>query len=247
MKNYLPDLTWQEVDELRKKTNKVLIPIGSLEQHGPHLPLSTDTMIAFEVAKRVAKRLKNIALAPPITIGFSIEHMDFPGTLSLEPTTLMAFLRDLCSSLARHGFKKIFIINSHGGNKATIESAIQSIKNELDISLYSFTLLDIVQKAFGKVRESPRGEIGHADEVETSLMLTIHSEKVRKDKFIDESPKLKPHLTFEGSDKEVSFAWKTKEISKSGVIGKPSKASLEKGRLLLNYLTDRVTEIIRNL
>lgn len=82
-------MTWQEIDEIRRRTDKVLIPIGSLEQHGPHLPLSTDTIIAFEVAKRVAEKL-DIALAPPIGLGFSIEHIDFPGTISLDPSTLTA-------------------------------------------------------------------------------------------------------------------------------------------------------------
>ncbi|MCP8321537.1 MAG: creatininase family protein [archaeon] len=246
MKNYLPDLTWQEVDELKRRTDKVLIPIGSLEQHGPHLPLSTDTIIAFEVAKRVAEKL-DVALAPPISLGFSIEHIDFSGTVSLDPLTLTYILKNLCSSLAKHGFKKIFIINGHGGNRATIESAIQLIKSELNISLYSFTLLSIVQKAFNKIRESPKGELGHADEVETSLMLAICPEKVKMDKCIDESPKLQAHLTFEASKKEVSFAWRTKEISESGVIGAPSKASEEKGRLMLDYLIDKITTIVKDL
>ena len=246
MENYLPDLTWQEVDELKKRTDKVLIPIGSLEQHGPHLPLSTDTIIAFEVAKRVAEKL-DIALTLPIGLGFSIEHLDFSGTISLDPLTLMALLKNVCSSLAKHGFNKVFIINGHGGNKATIESAIQLIKSESNISIYSFTLPSIVQKIFNEIRESPEGEIGHADEVETSLMLAICPEKVKMNNCVDESPKLPKHLTFEASKKEVSFAWRTKEISKSGVIGSPSKASAEKGRLMLDYLVDKIATIVEDL
>ncbi|MGQ9469567.1 MAG: creatininase family protein [Nitrososphaerales archaeon] len=246
MKNYLPDLTWQEVDELKRRTDKILIPIGSLEQHGHHLPLSTDTIIAFEVAKRVAERL-DVALAPPINLGFSIEHMDFSGTVSLEPLTLISLLKSLCSSLEKHGFKKIFIINGHGGNRATIESAIQFIKNESNISLYSFTLLSMVQKIFNEIRESPKDELGHADEIETSLMLAISPEKVKMDKCVDEPPKLKPYLTFEASKKEVAFAWRTKEISESGVIGTPSKASEEKGRLMLDYLIDKIATIVKEL
>ncbi|MEM3708698.1 MAG: creatininase family protein, partial [Nitrososphaerales archaeon] len=140
-----------------------------------------------------------------------------------------------------------FIINAHGGNKAIIESAIQLLKDELNISLYSFSLLSIAQKFFNKIREYQEGEIGHADEIETSLMLAISPEKVRMDKCIDEAPKLPKHLTFESSKKEVSFAWKTKEISNSGVIGAPSKASAEKGRLILDYLIDRIAMIIRDL
>jgi creatinine amidohydrolase len=246
LKNYLPDLTWQEVEELKKRTDKVLIPIGSIEQHGHHLPLSADTIIAFEVAKRVADKL-NIALAPPINFGFSVEHMEFSGTLSLDPLTLISLLKDLCSSFAKHGFKKIFIINGHGGNKAIIESAIQLIKDELNVSLYSFTLLSIAMKFFNKIRESKEGELGHADELETSLMLAICPDKVMMDKCIDEPPKLKAHLTFEPSKKEVAFAWKTKEISDSGVIGTPSKASAEKGRLMLDYLVDRIVTIVKDL
>lgn len=246
MKNYLPDLTWQEVYELKKRTDKVIIPIGSLEQHGHHLPLATDTIIAFEVAKRVAEKL-NVPLTPPISFGFSIEHIDFPGTLSLDPLTLISLLKNLCSSLAKHGFDKIFIINGHGGNEATIESAIQLIKDELKISLYSFTLLSIAQKFFKKISESPEGEFGHADEIETSLMLAICPDKVRLDKCVNESPKFKAHLTFEPSKKEVTFAWKAKEISNSGVIGAPSKASAEKGRLILDYLIDRVATIVKEL
>ncbi|MCP8314240.1 MAG: creatininase family protein [archaeon] len=107
--------------------------------------------------------------------------------------------------------------------------------------------MSIVQKAFNKIREPPKGELGHADEVETSLMLAISPEKVKMNKCIDESPKLQAHLTFEASKKEVTFAWRTKEISESGVIGAPSKASTEKGRLMLNYLTDKITTIVKDL
>lgn len=246
LKNYLPDLTWQEVDDLRNITDKVLIPIGSLEQHGPHLPLSTDTIIAFEVAKRVAEKL-NIALTPPINFGFSIEHMDFPGTISLKPLTLSILLRDICSSLAQNGFKKIFIINGHGGNKAIIESAIQSIKNDLDISLYSFTLLNMVREVFDKIRESPIGDAGHADEVETSLMFTICPENVRTERCADESPKFRPYLRLEAAEEGFSFAWRMKEVSDSGVIGSPTKASAEKGKLLLEDLVERIAVIVGDL
>jgi creatinine amidohydrolase len=97
------------------------------------------------------------------------------------------------------------------------------------------------------MRDSPEGEIGHADEVETSLMLAICPEKVKMNNCVDESPKLPKHLTFEASKKEVAFAWRTKEISKSGVIGSPSKASAEKGRLMLDYLVDKIATIIKDL
>jgi creatinine amidohydrolase len=97
------------------------------------------------------------------------------------------------------------------------------------------------------MRDSPEGEIGHADEVETSLMLAICPEKVKMNNCVDESPKLPKHLTFEASKKEVSFAWRTKEISKSGVIGSPSKASAEKGRLMLDYLVDEIATIVGEL
>ncbi|MCP8323286.1 MAG: creatininase family protein [Candidatus Methylarchaceae archaeon HK02M2] len=244
--NFLPNLTWQEVDKLRNRTEKVLIPIGSLEQHGPHLPLSTDTIIAFEVAKRVAERL-DIALISPINFGFSVEHLGFPGTISLEPLTLIAILEDMCSSLSENGFRKIFIINGHCGNRAIIEGAIQFIKNELNISIYSFTILNMVENVFSKIRESKIGDIGHADEIETSLMLTICPEKVRIDKYVDESPKLQPHLSFETRDRGFSFAWKTKEVSDSGVIGAPSKASKEKGKLILEDLVTRISVLVGDL
>lgn len=246
MKNYLPDLTWQEIHEIKRRTDKVLIPMGSLEQHGPHLPLSTDTIIAFEVAKRVAEKL-DIALAPPMGFGFSIEHMDFLGTISLDPSTLIALLKSVCLSLVKHGFNRIFIVNGHGGNRAIIESAIQLMKNESNASFYSFTLLSVVQKFFNKIRDSSEGEIGHADEIETSLMLAICPEKVKMNKCVDESPKLPVHLTFEASKKEVTFAWRTKEISESGVIGAPSKASAEKGRLMLDYLVNEIATIVKDL
>ena len=128
------NLTWPEVKENLKSNDIALISVSSTEQHGRHLPTCTDAAIGSEVCKRTLKKFydetgHHALLAAEIRIGMSKHHLSFPGTLSLEPETLIDVVRDVCMSLINYGFKKILLVNSHGGNRIVLEAALRKVKD----------------------------------------------------------------------------------------------------------------------
>jgi len=242
------NLTWVALEESVRsgRMSKVILPIGSLEQHGPHLPLATDTVIAGYVARRVSERCDDAFLMPPIQLGCSGEHLGFPGTISLQPETIASMVMDISVSLLRSGIRKVFIVNGHGGNRATLDAAIMKVKQGLpEMQLCSFTIVDIVKEKFAEVRKSARRLVGHADEIETSMMLAISPEAVDMPKAVREEPALPQALSFESEDlARFSFAWNAKELTKTGVIGDPRMASAETGNALLTFVVDTIANAI---
>jgi creatinine amidohydrolase len=249
--HYLSRATWVTVEESIKTGNmtKVIVPIGSLEQHGPHLPLSTDTTIADYVATRVTKRCQDAFLMPPIQLGCSGEHLGFPGTISLQPETVSNMILDISDSLLKSKLNELYIINGHGGNKATLDAAITKVKLTLpEMQLYSFTIIDIVKEKFDEIRKSSRRLVGHADEIETSMMLAIQPETVDMSKAIREEPSLPRGLSFEREDlARVSFGWTAKELTRTGVMGDPQVANAETGKVLLDFAVDVISNAINEL
>lgn len=126
IKNYLPHMTWREVEQALTHTDMVVIPVGSNEQHGPHMVLGTDIFAALETCKLLAQRT-DILIAPVVLAGVSEHHMGFPGTITLSPETLEAVVTDTARSLIRHGFKKLLILNGHGGNAPALRAAVEKI------------------------------------------------------------------------------------------------------------------------
>jgi len=126
VKNYLPHMTWPEVQEALKRTDVVIIPVGSIEQHAKHLPLGTDSYGAIETCKLIAQKAEAL-VAPVVLAGLSSHHMGFPGTITLTPETFEAVVYETALSLIQHGFRKILIYNGHGGNTASVASIIQKI------------------------------------------------------------------------------------------------------------------------
>jgi creatinine amidohydrolase len=249
--NYLSGVTSKEFASFVKtgRITKAILPIGSLEQHGPHLPLSTDTIIAEHIAEQVAKRCSNTSLMPPIPLGCSSEHIGFAGTMSLQPETLMNIILDISHSLMKSKLDKVFIINGHGGNKAIVDVAVTKIKEKLpEMHVYSFTIIDIVKRKFDEIRNSDKRLVGHADEIETSLMLAIQPEVVDMSKAVREEPSLPRPLSFELEElARISFAWNSREVTKSGVIGDARPASLETGRILLGFAIETISQSINEL
>lgn len=245
----IAEMSWDQVKNLLLKTDTVLVPIGSLEQHGPHLPLETDTILALEVARRAAEKA-GVALTPAIPFGFSVEHINFPGTISLDPGTLMRVIEDVSRSLIHHGFKKIVIVNGHGGNAGVITATIQSLKGELKADLALVNIWELAVSEFQKLRKSEPGKMGHADEFETSLLLAVDASKVRLDKIkVEQQSKFSRALSLDPfilTDK-VHVMWRTEEFSRNGVIGDPSKATREKGERLLNSMVENLVKFLMAL
>ncbi len=215
----LSEKTWYEVEEMKNK--KVIIPIGSIEQHGPHLPLCTDSLLVERIAEEVGERT-DCLVTPTICFGISEEHMDFKGTLTLSQDSFKGMVFDICTSLQRHGFSRQYIINYHGGNKKYLIELIPKIKEMgIDVSLH---------RVLGRL-----GKFDHAGEVETSLMFYLFPERVRKDKIERFQYKIP-----EGN------GWRTKDYSETGVIGDAIDASAGRGKQYFDKIVNELVDEIQN-
>ena len=235
------DLTWEMVRKLDKENVFVILPIGSCEQHSLHLPLGMDTYSAYLLSIDVAKAFEGKGLVlPPIWYGASEHHMDFDGTITLKHETLMILVYDIVASLKKHGFSKIVIINGHGGNTDPLKVAIRKIRDELGVSVLLINPWELIRDFIEEVLESKIW--GHACEFETSIALRIIPEKVVRDKIVDPELNIKAHERIE----KFIYPWHTKEITNTGSIGYPSKASYEKGERLYNEMLRKTIEHIKN-
>jgi len=174
---YLGELAWPDVKEFLQQHDVVVIPVGSCEQHGPHLPLDTDAYDAFWLALHAAEKAECALVAPPIYYGVSSHHIDFPGTVTLNPQTLEQVAYEVALSLIKHGFRKIVFENGHGGNQPALEAAAQRIKNETDvfIAIDTVSLIpDVIEKHVQSLHDA------HAGEFETSTSLANREKAVVK-------------------------------------------------------------------
>jgi creatinine amidohydrolase len=172
------EMAWVDVEEYLKKDDRIIVVTGSCEQHGRHLPLSTDSIIPFELAKRVSQ-ITGVPVLPPLNFGMSLHHMGFPGTVSLAPNTLSKVFTEILSAVFTHGFKRVMVINGHGGNIAPMTSALSVILNEnkeLSVKVFSWWTDEEVKKMeaefFGE-------EDHHASACETSVVAFLRPELVR--------------------------------------------------------------------
>ena len=167
------NLTSPEIARLAENSAIVLIPTGSTEQHGPHLPVGTDAILATWMAERTAQALTEkgvpAVVAPTFAIANSMHHMNFAGSLSLSPRTYIQVLQEQCRAIAAHGFKRIAIINGHGGNTAPTKTALIDINNELGFPVYFMEYMSVDERPF---LETQTG-MNHACESETSMMLAF--------------------------------------------------------------------------
>ena len=231
-------MTWVEVSEALKDTDIVLIPIGSQEPHGPHCPLSTDGINASSVAIRTAEKLIGefpVLVAPLIPIGCSFEHRDFPGFISLKIQTMMDLLKDICYSLSTQGFKKVIVVNGHGGNTSALQAAAYSIRDDIGLRIGIVTWWDLL-----------KGEIviDHAGWVETSMVMANKPELVDEKKI----PKGQRKMKTQKEEYNVMTPMPPlKNIAPDGYIGDPDKASKEKGRELTEKASDRLAQYIREI
>jgi creatinine amidohydrolase len=252
VKTWIPDarnfayLTWKQVDALPRATTLLVLPTAAIEQHGHHLPLATDTLInnllLGKALERVPAELPIYAL-PPVCYGKSNEHIGFPGTLSVSAQTFLAVVRDLGASIATAGFRKVVLYNTHGGNSALVDVLARDLRAEF--GLRTFSLFGSAGASFDGVNEQERTYGFHAGEIETAFLLHAIPELVHSDEYtanyiarVDHPELLKP----EGSS--ANFAWLTKDIAPSGVMGDPSSATAANGERWSNEAADRIAEIL---
>jgi creatinine amidohydrolase len=240
----LTDLKWTDVAELSRDM-PVVIPVAALEQHGRHMPLFTDSLLLGEVMRRVSERLKGRVLITPLMwLGNSEHHLDFPGTMTASPRVYLDLLKDMVENFLVHGFRRIVIVNGHGGNIVPAQQAMfevrQKYRDRSDLVLLSTTYWTLGARPADADKSLVQSSMGHACEWETSMMLRIRPELVGDYKSV------KP-ISQADAYAPANRGWITKDRSEPGHIGDPSQASAEKGELLFRLFADDVTAYLERL
>ncbi|RMH73634.1 MAG: creatininase family protein [Cyanobacteria bacterium J007] len=249
---FFPYLTWAEVDALPDKANTVIIqPMGAIEQHGYHLPLVVDSAISVAVLGKALEQLSPEIPAyalPNLAYGKSNEHGNFPGTISLSANTLISILLEIGESLYRAGFRKLILMNSHGGQPQILEIAAQDLTAKYeDFSVFPIFTWRVPNLSKQLMSETERQYAMHAGDAETSLMLSILPEFVQMDKAVCEYPPNRPEGSLLATKGTLSFAWMSDRLSHSGVIGDATAASPNKGDRILTSLAAGWIQLIKEV
>lgn len=248
-KYYYQHYTWQEIPELVKQQPVVVLPVGSVEDHGPHLPLDVDNFLIQSICEEAAKRLDGqMLLLPPVPYGFEEHHMDFPGTIDIGMEHMLHFVTDITRSVARHGFKRILLADGHGSNMPILDLVARRTNTETDALCGAFIWPSLAREAIDRVRESERpGGMAHACELETSLYLYLDAARVQMDK-----------AKREVGIKPTRFIWmdllasapvlvmdRWSRFSKSGVAGDPTLATREKGEKVFEAVVAAFVDFVQ--
>ncbi len=249
----LQDLSWEEIKEKIDSGKKtVLLPVGSTEQHGPHLPLGTDTMVAIALAEAAGEKASAV-VAPPLWFGWSPHHMVLPGTITVRPEVLVELVFDVMASLSRHGFSAFVLINGHRiVNLSWLQIAAERAKRTLGVKV---ALFDPAYMSKGITREMGWGEIGHAEEIETSHLWHCYPDLVRTERAKDNPHRHTPLYHVDPKYPEDTLCYVPSTVAEQertvlpfgGTSGEPSKASREGGKKYHDHLVDRLVEVIQML
>jgi len=247
----LASMKWTEVKDLPFPSLIAVVPLGSIEQHSLHLPLSVDTDVIGELARRVEKeRPERVVLLPTLWLGHSPHHRFF-ACLSLDVRTYMDVIGGLCDSLVLTGFRKVLFLNGHGGNEIAGKAALREVKSkyeampDLKVGFASYWALG--HQTVQEVRESPLGGVGHACEMETSLMLHLKPDSVDMSRAQTGGPfgtDDQYRLLDAQFGRPVYFVDEFSEVSENGAIGQPELGTVDKGRRFLEGFTREIVEFI---
>jgi len=239
-KKLIAEMTWQEVQKLTQKTDAVIIPAGSTENNGPHLPLSLDFIVGYEMALRISEKT-SIPVAPPIPWGNSSLFSKYPGTIVIRSEVLMELMKDICKSLGRHGFRRFLILTPHLPNVWSFNIAGEAMRKEgyLVITIDWWRLQN---KLCADLTEGKSFPTGHASELATSILMALRPDLVHWDRMKPEAPSNPFYLKYSSQYPMLFMYNDMKQLSDSGSVGDPTKASKEKGeeiiRRCLKYLVE---------
>jgi len=240
-------LTAAEIQARAARPGAVLIlPVASVEQHGPHLATGVDMVLCGGVARRTAMRLMErgipAVVAPCQWMGLAEHHMGFGGTFTLDVDTFRAVLRCLVRSAARHGFRRVFIVNGHGGNTETVAVAAMELGFDLGVAVAAATYWLACAEPFGRILER-QPNVLHACEGETSMMMVLAPASVRTERIAQAVPEGGP-VGLGGMPPGVVRRRPFRDLTPTGVIGDPRAASAEKGEAMLAAAAERLSAAI---
>ena len=246
------ELTWPEINEAVQARKVVLLPIGSTEQHGPHLPLDVDNFLARSVCLAAARRApREVLVMPTIPYGYNEHAIDFPGTVHVAYDHFIAYCLDVCKSVAHAGFERIVLVDGHGSNEHLCEFVARRATLETDALVASTMWTNLAVESFEAVRESASGGAAHACELETSAYLYLEPSRVQMDKAQD-------HFGGATGSPGSKFVWVdltkgwgpikvvrwTSSATPTGITGAPTLATPAKGRAIVEGAADALVNFI---
>ena len=240
-------LTWAEMNDAISAQKVILLPTGSTEQHGRHLPLDVDVFLCESVCLEVGRRAPDkVLVLPPIAYGLNMHHIDFPGTIHIEPEAFIAFALNITKSVAYHGFEKILIVNGHGSNGPLIDLIARKTVLATNSLCFAAGYASFLLKAFKEVRESEI--MAHADEFETSLYLHLAPERVKMDQAKEGNDRMGK---FASSDSTSNFPLRFNDFwgrwTDLGVHGDPTVATAEKGKIIFEAAVNGLVEAVQEI
>jgi creatinine amidohydrolase len=238
------ELKAAELQALAAQDAIVVVPVASIEQHGPHLPVMTDTLLCSAVARRgvelAVASSRRAVVTPPVWSGLSEHHMPFGGTLSLDFATFSALIGGVCRSLERHGFGRVLLLNGHGGNEAALRVIVEQLSPTFEGVLACVNYWHLAALEFAAILERQSG-VRHACEAETSMVLALRPELVDPARFAE--AKFEEDASLAGA----TYRWRSfADRTASGVLGDPTAALAEKGERLLEAAGAALASLLQN-
>jgi len=243
------DLTTAELARLPRGRAVAVLPLGAIEQHGPHLPLSVDADIAKAVVERALVKLPPsvpVLVLPAMAVGVSPEHADFPGTLTLKPETFIRMVVEIGESVAASGILRLVIVNGHGGQPGAIDLAAQELRRRLGMLVVPVNSFDLYDAS----ARFPAGEVKHGihgGAVETSIMLHLKPPSVRQGRvrdFASATRRLASRYKRLSPQGKSGFAWQAQDLNPAGAVGDATRADARRGRALVEEAASRLAELL---
>jgi creatinine amidohydrolase len=247
----LASLTWPEAREAIESNVLVILPVGSTEAHGPHLPLDVDSHQVGHIAELVAERTGAL-VAPTLPYGYATTWMEFPGTMTFQADTYQQVLFELVSSLLEHGFRRVLILNGHRPNNTSVDvaarRAIDALARDSEATVTAVSYWEPGAARVHALRRSRLGGMGHACEFETSVQLATRPELVKMDRLANVSPPLIGWDLVGPSEPARTYSrWPAPSAEHPAIFGDPTVASAESGRAFLEVVVDSLVELVREL